>query len=161
MGTMNLDERRVGARLLVPHAPTGTAKVATITTNKLHLTDLSRSPPLAKDKHREAADFDENGESSHAADEPTAVWDMETLRKAGLSELVGKPESTPPGPATPSEGMLDSSIIIEEKPQEKAAVIPQHAPRAPEPSKGLGWLSLVGIAVALGAAAYFLMRFLR
>jgi hypothetical protein len=116
---------------------------------------------LAKDKHREAADFDENGESSHAADEPTAVWDMETLRKAGLSELVEKPESIPPGPATPSDGMLRPSIIVEEKPQEKAAVIPQHAPRAPEPDKRLGWLSLVGIAVVLGAGVYFLMRYLR
>lgn len=116
---------------------------------------------MAKDKHREAEDFDENGESSHAADEPTAVWDMETLRKAGLSELVEKPESTPPGPATPAVGMARPSIIVEEKPHEKAAVIPQHAPRAPEPAKGLGWLSLVGIAVVLGAGMYFLMRFLR
>jgi len=116
---------------------------------------------LAKDKHREAADFDEHGESSHAADEPTAVWDIETLRKAGLSELVGKPESIPPGPATSAVGTARPTMIVEEKPLEKAAVIPQHGPRAPEPAKGLGWPSLVGIAVILGAGVYFLMRFLR
>lgn len=116
---------------------------------------------MAKDKHREAADFDENGESSHAADEPTAVWDIETLRKAGLSELVEKPESIPPGPATPADGMARPSVIVEEKAPERAAVIPQHTPRPPEPAKSLGWPSLVGIAVVLGAAVYFLTRFLR
>jgi hypothetical protein len=132
---------------------------------------VEESPPLAKDKHGEAADFDESGESTHAADEPTAVWDVETLRKAGLSDLVEKPESEPPGPATPAdEAVKRPSIIVEEKPSDKAAedkpsdkaaVIPQHAPRAAEPPKGLGWPSLVGLAVLLGASAYFLLRFLR
>ena len=69
---------------------------------------------MAKDNQRGATDIDESSDSMHAADEPTAVWDMETLRKAGLSELVdNKPLSEPPtGPATPADGLATRPSII-------------------------------------------------
>jgi hypothetical protein len=121
---------------------------------------------LAKDEHREAADFDE-GESSHAADEPTAVWDMEALRKAGLSELANLPDEPASAPATPAEGMAQRpSMIVEEKPG--AAASPANKPNPAEPSASTpatrpsgGWFGLIAMALLLAAAAYLAIRLLR
>ena len=120
---------------------------------------------MAKDEHREPADFDDTGESSHAADEPTAVWDMETLRKAGLGDLANLPESPDAAPATPADGMARPSMIVDEAAKAAAAAPvtgankPVHA--APQPAQGSSWWGLVIMALALGAAAYFAIRALR
>lgn len=124
---------------------------------------------MAKDEHREPTDFDDSGESSHAADEPTAVWDMETLRKAGLGDLANLPEAPEAAPATPADGMQRPSVIVDE-PAEAAAKAAAAAkvaadaaqPLAPAPTQGgSSWWSLVIMALALGAAAYFAIRALR
>ena len=130
---------------------------------------------MAKDEHRDASD-DDQGES-HAADEPTAVWDMEALRKAGLSEIAQLPEEPETGPATPADGMAAkrASIIVED--DKRAAVegaalapdtpLPPVAPPLARPSPqladrdGMSWVSLMGLAALAGALAYAVIRFLR
>ena len=128
---------------------------------------------MAKDEHRDPADLDDTAESSHAADEPTAVWDMEALRKAGLGELVNLPEAPESVPATPAAGMQQRpSIIVDvqgtpaptnapaaEAPQPKQPPRALPAPDAP-PSSG-SWWSLVAMALALGVVAYLAIRLLR
>jgi hypothetical protein len=134
---------------------------------------------LAKDEHRDPADLDDTSESSHAADEPTAVWDMEALRKAGLGELVNLPETGDTAPATPAEGMQQrASIIVDEPGAPAAAAAPasgdasaEVTPPAKQPPRALpaadpspsdsSWWRLVAMALALGVAAYLALRFLR
>lgn len=122
---------------------------------------------MAKDEQRDAGDGD-SGES-HAADEPTAVWDFEALRKAGLSEIAQLPEQPETGPATPADGMAArSSIIVEEKAggaaTNAADAAPARARPAPElaaSNEGMSWVSLLALAVLCGALAYAAIRFLR
>lgn len=121
---------------------------------------------MAKDEHRDTGDFDESGESSHAADEPTAVWDMEALRKAGLSELANLPDQPESAPATPAEGMAQqrpSMIVDAEKAQ---AALQNQAPRpvpvAQQAGAGAaGWAGLLALAALIGGVAYLAIRFLR
>jgi hypothetical protein len=131
---------------------------------------------LAKDEHRDPADLDDNAESSHAADEPTAVWDMEALRKAGLGELANLPEAPESVPATPAAGMQQRpSIIVDEPggqaPDKPAATAGGATPQAKQPPRvlpapdaapsGSSWWSLVGMALVLGVVAYLAIRLLR
>lgn len=132
---------------------------------------------MAKDEHREPGDIDDP-ESTHAADEPTAVWDMEALRRAGLSEIAQLPEEPETGPATPADGMASrrASIIVEgDKGPEVEGVAP--APETPLPpvapplarpapqhgsaNQGLSWVTLIALAALFGAIAYAAIRFLR
>jgi hypothetical protein len=132
---------------------------------------------LAKDEHRDGSDIDDPSESTHAADEPTAVWDFEALRKAGLSEIAQLPEAEESGPATPADGMASkrASIIVEgDKGPEVIGAAP--APETPLPpvapqlarpapqlagNEGMSWVSLMGLSLLFGAIAYFAIRFLR
>ncbi|MDB4988213.1 MAG: hypothetical protein JWN04_3391 [Myxococcaceae bacterium] len=108
---------------------------------------------------------DDDGES-HAADEPTAVWDENALRAAGLGDLWRKREAEPVAPATPPAvppSAKDASIVIEDSIAEQpVAVMAKIAPQAPQPqSSGLGWGATISVAVALGAIAYALIRYLK
>jgi hypothetical protein len=116
---------------------------------------------LAKDNHRDAGDLDDTGEGSHAADEPTAVWDADALRKAGLAELLDAPDSPVSGPATPAMGfeVERPSIIVEDEDQAGARQVRTPAPG--RPGTKLGWLSLVATALVLGGIAYAVIRLLR
>ena len=120
---------------------------------------------MAKDNHRGADDLDHGGgESSHAADEPTAVWDIEALRKAGLSEVIDAPETPVTGPATPAMGMEVErpSIIVEQDPPAPTAVPPAARQLARKRAGAdVGWVGLITIAAMLGAIAYGLIRLLR
>jgi hypothetical protein len=124
---------------------------------------------LAKDEHREAPDFDETGESSHAADEPTAVWDMEALRKAGLGDLANLPEGPDAAPATPAEGMAQQrpSMIVDEKTGAPVNATGPNKPSAADPlvaqkeQASGGWWGLIAMAALLAAAAYLAIRLLR
>jgi hypothetical protein len=127
---------------------------------------------LAKDEHRDAADGD-SSESTHAADEPTAVWDFEALRKAGLSEIAQLPEQPETGPATPADGMAArASIIVDgEKgadaggaaraPDAAAAPVRLRPASQAAANDGLSWVSLIALAALCGALAYAAIRFLR
>jgi hypothetical protein len=110
--------------------------------------------PQHKRTHDEA-----DGAMLHAADEPTAVWDAEMLRQAGLSELSHLPAPNDPPPATPASALETvPSILIEPSPHG------QRAKPAPAPAKGLAqlsWSATLAIATALGALVYVAIRFLR
>ena len=109
-------------------------------------------------------DDDDDGES-HAADEPTAVWDESALRAAGLSDLLHKRDSEPPPPPatspTPSS-TTDPSIVIDPSTlaPKVATPVPQSTPQAANDG-GLGWGATLGLAVALGAIVYALIRFVK
>lgn len=114
--------------------------------------------PLADEKRNR----DDDDGSNLAADEPTAVWDANTLREAGLGDLIKKPDSTPPPAATAPDraGATAPSMVVDAK----AAGAPvQHvaAPKAAANSGELGWGSTVALAAGLGAAVYLAIRFLR
>jgi hypothetical protein len=125
---------------------------------------------LAKDNPRGAGDLDrsdDSSETSHAADEPTAVWDIETLRKAGLSDVIDAPDTPATGPATPAVGMEVErpSMIIEQEPTRPSAPRPAASPRRAAMRRAaqsdVGWVGLITMAALLGAIAYVVMRLLR
>jgi hypothetical protein len=104
-------------------------------------------------------DDDLDGES-HAADEPTAVWDESALRAAGLSDLLKRHEAEPAAPpATRSEHPgAESSIVVDGvAPDSPQVILAEPA----EPARGLGWFATLAIAVVLGGAVYLLIRMLR
>ena len=130
---------------------------------------------MAKDEHRDGNNIDDPSESMHAADEPTAVWDFEALRKAGLSEIAQLPEAEGTGPATPADGMAskrasmivdgDKGTAVAGTPPETPLppVAPQLARPAPQlaDNERMSWVSLMGLAMLFGAVAYAAIRFLR
>jgi hypothetical protein len=128
----------------------------------------SRSSSLAKDNPRGAGDLDpdDSSETSHAADEPTAVWDVEALRKAGLSEVIDAPE-TATGPATPAVGIEVErpSMIVEQEATRTGAPRPapaaRHAAMRKASPSDVGWVGLIAMAALLGAIAYVVIRLLR
>jgi hypothetical protein len=103
-------------------------------------------------RKRQAGDDD----MSHAADEPTAVWDANTLREAGLGDLIKKPDSEPPPPATPAIRGQAPSILVDE-----AAAGAKAQKGASDDDGELGWGATLGLAAGLGAAVYLLIRFLK
>jgi hypothetical protein len=117
------------------------------------------------DKHDPEDLDDEDDGESHAADEPTAVWDENALRAAGLTDLLGKRDSEPPpAPATPSTAPPRPSIELNDEmalaagaPVEPAVFEPADA----APSDGMGWPATLGLAVVLGAIVYALIRFVK
>jgi hypothetical protein len=144
-------------------------KVATWDPKPLDLCPATRrGRSLTSDNKPAHDDQDEDfvGES-HAADEPTAVWDEKSLRAAGLSDILGKRPSEPPlPPATPAGGMTqDPSIVVDTtigpnaRPQ--ASAPEQPAELADARPNGMGWPTTVGIAVGLGALVYIVIRLLK
>lgn len=112
---------------------------------------------MADEKEETKADADDDG-MSHAADEPTAVWDANSLREAGLGDLINRPESEPPPAATRARRREQQgpSIVVDEA---AAGASPQQVSSGP--AGDLGWLSTVALAAGLGGAVYFLIRFLK
>lgn len=120
------------------------------------------------DKHDPLLE-DDDGES-HAADEPTAVWDESALRAAGLTELLNRRKSDPPPPPATKSSVPDRPSI--EVSQEMAVAVPEpvraeepapplvHEPAVERPaSSGMGWGATLVLAVLLGAVVYALIRF--
>jgi hypothetical protein len=126
---------------------------------------------LAKDNPRGAGDLDrsdDSSETSHAADEPTAVWDIEALRRAGLSEVIDAPDTPATAPATPAVGMEVErpSMIVEQEPTRPSAPrsstsSPRRAAMRRAAQSDVGWAGLITMAALLGAIAYVVMRLLR
>ncbi len=112
-------------------------------------------------------DEDDDGES-HAADEPTAVWDESALRAAGLTDLLSKRKSDPPpAPATKSTMPDRPSIEVSQDVSLQAQLVPPvqepqfvAEPAAP-PSNSMGWGATLGLAVLLGAVVYAVIRFVK
>jgi hypothetical protein len=115
------------------------------------------------ERKRQVADDDS---SSHAADEPTAVWDVNALREAGLGDLIKQPgheDSDPPPAATPAmRGSQGPSIVVDEAAAgARARPGPNMKPDGTAASGELGWVATLGLAAGLGAAVYLLIRFLK
>jgi len=103
------------------------------------LSDDAKKPPagasLSKTEEHHAVD--------HAADLPTAVWDEDSLRAAGV-ELPSPEEGDAPRGAAPPQ----------------VQTVPETD--APRPARReLSWPITIGLALVLGGAVYFLVRFLR
>ncbi|HEX5656916.1 MAG TPA: hypothetical protein VFX59_06960 [Polyangiales bacterium] len=111
------------------------------------------------DKHDPALDDEDDGES-HAADEPTAVWDESALRAAGLTDLLNKRKSDPPPPpatqsAAPDRPSIEvSQEMAQPQPEPEAPIVMEPAP----PSGGLGWSATLALAIVLGGVVYALIR---
>ena len=106
-------------------------------------------------------DDDDLEAESHAADEPTAVWDETALRAAGLTDLLKRREQEADAPpATPSVApSAESSIVIDEGVDPALSQVIAADPATP--AKGLGWAATLAIAVVLGGVVYYLIRLLR
>jgi hypothetical protein len=113
---------------------------------------------LADDQQRKHDGDDEDDPfSANAADDPTAVWDAEALRQAGLDELGPLPEHQQTAPATPASSAMRTapSMVVDPKGTGAHQAAPQRAA-----SKELSWPATVGLALGLGAVVYAVIRFL-
>jgi hypothetical protein len=118
-------------------------------------------------------EYDDDDGESHAADEPTAVWDESALRAAGLTDLLNKRKSDPPPPPATKSTVPDRPSIEVSEDVARAAAAELAASRvtnpepmpaaepAPAPQGGLGWGATLGLAVVLGAIVYVLIRLLK
>jgi len=98
-------------------------------------------------------------EASLAADDPTAIWDEEALRKAGLGAVLENLEDS--APATPGEkGPAPSMItdVLDDTPAGGSRGVPV---QKPQPPKEMSWAATISLALALGAVVYLAIRFLR
>jgi hypothetical protein len=132
----------------------------------------------------EKRDMDGNGESS-AADEPTAIWDMEALRAAGLEDILALQQEEPAPRRMPSTAPVknEPSVVLDEaamKEAAEAAAAPSSEasstpssedslPAAPPPmrigiesmpSRRYGWGVALGAGAAFFGVVYALIRFL-
>lgn len=110
------------------------------------------------DEKREQPDADDDEAVRHAADEPTAVWDANTLREAGLGDLINKPESLPPPPRRTAKGNEGPSIVVDEA---AAGAKARQVASAKSANDELSWGATIGLAAGLGAAVYVLIRLLK
>jgi len=92
---------------------------------------------------------------SHAADEPTAMWDGDMPERLGLD----RPPSEPPEPAASPTGSAGSSVQVSFDSTPPPAAPHEPAP-APE-SQARQWAVLIVGALALAAAAFYVVRALR
>jgi hypothetical protein len=124
------------------------------------LDQLSRGSLLADDQQRkQGRDDEEDAFSGNAADDPTAVWDAEALRQAGLDDLGPLPEHVETGPATSASAAIRTAPSVVVDPRATGAHISAAEPRASK--KELSWPATVGLALGLGGIVYALIRFLR
>ncbi len=108
---------------------------------------------MADDKHGEREDL--SFDAASAADEPTAMWNAEELRKLGLDEHApaeGAPATKPE--VVSSAAITAPSIVVDPR----ATGAHRAAPAQPA-QKELSWPATVSIAFVLGGAVYALVRF--
>ncbi|HEY8428192.1 MAG TPA: hypothetical protein VIL20_07450 [Sandaracinaceae bacterium] len=99
-----------------------------------------------------------------AADEPTAMWDDSLLADAGYADLAkhrAEQPRTETGPATERgvKGDVDEKVAVSSELTGGHAALP--APRAPKGGGALSWVLTVLVAIGVGVAAYFVVRWLR
>jgi hypothetical protein len=114
------------------------------------------------DKHDPA--FEDDDGESHAADEPTAVWDESALRAAGLTDLLSKRKSDPPPPPATKSVVPGGPSIEVSREMALPEPEPEPAPVVMEPAAatgGLGWGATLALAIVLGAIVYGLIRYVK
>lgn len=99
-----------------------------------------------------------------AADEPTAMWNESMMADSGYQDLANDRAEKPrveTGPATGREvkGDVAAKVAVSAELTGGHKAVPPAAPAAPRAA--LSWVITVVLAVALGGAAYFLVRLLR
>ncbi len=118
---------------------------------------------LSRDQKSVPEPEEQNAEGeSHAADEPTAVWDESALRAAGLGDLLHRRVSDPPNaPATSGPGAANPpSIVVDQS--ISASPLEPAVPASRVPARrDLGWGSTLLIAIGLGALVYLAIRLFR
>ncbi len=100
-----------------------------------------------------------------AADEPTAMWDESAMADSGYQDLAKDRTEKPrneTGPATGREvkGDVAAKVAVSAELTGGHKAAPATPPSSPR-SGALSWVITVVLAVALGGAAYFLVRLLR
>jgi hypothetical protein len=116
---------------------------------------------LAEDQQGKGAGDPES--IANAADEPTAVWDAELLRQAGLADLGPLPEHSVPPPATPASAAVQTapSIVVDPRATGSHVVGSPRPAGNGSPSKELSWRATLALAIGLGAVVYALIRLFR
>jgi hypothetical protein len=101
---------------------------------------------------------DAGKESRYAADDPTDVWDEQSLREKGFDALADAKPSAAKGPATaPRPEQAAAKVVVSPQPVPPAAPAP-----APSAAGGvLSWPMTIGIAIAVAIAVYVVVRLLR
>jgi hypothetical protein len=96
----------------------------------------------------------DSGVLRSAADEPTAMWDEEALRREGFEALIRAPSS--------SNGSLPASVRSEgvEDPAKAHGQPPATTPPSPAPGKGLTWPVTITLAIAVAIVTFVVVRLL-
>lgn len=116
----------------------------------------TRDPMSGKD------DDDDSSAPRWAADEPTAMWDDSVMAESGYQDLAKDRSEKPRAESAPAtdrgvKGEDRSKVTVSGELTGGHAALPAAAPQRSVTS----WILTALLAVALGAAAYFAVRFLR
>lgn|GEM_PF-4082945 len=114
---------------------------------------------MADDQRKHHEDDPDDASSATAADDPTAVWDADALRRAGLDELGPLPEHVETAPATQASSAARTapSMLVDRR-----ATGSHDVPQAPTSNaRELSWPATMGLALGLGGLVYAVIRFLR
>ena len=121
----------------------------------LSRTSVLQSPVRPCDDTFEVSEEDDD--FSHAADEPTAMWDESALKELGLDSVQEQS-----APATTGTGRHRAVGVDFTGANE--AIAPRAASSATSPTSSGGsfrWVLLVLLALSVGAGAFFLVRALK
>lgn len=108
--------------------------------------------------------WDDSGSFKTQADDPTAMWDERALQEAGLKDIIDArpaPQSAPPATAPDVRGSDDSRVVVTRAPTPAPGAVPVAPAATSEEPGGLSWPVVIGLAVALAVAVFFLVRSLR
>lgn len=104
-------------------------------------------------------DEDEDDDERSAADDPTAMWDEDALRQAGMADIAGRTDTREAaGPATSYGVRGDARDKVVVGRTEAAPAPPARTPGQPG---GLSWTLTIILAGVLGVAVYLIVRLLK
>lgn len=104
---------------------------------------------------------DDDDPSAHAADDPTAMWDEDSLAALGLGRPSTESAATASKPATASKRGANSSVEVTlgtaEDPTQGRVGHQTPASRG----GGLSWSVTILLAIVLAVSVYLAIRYLR
>jgi hypothetical protein len=99
-----------------------------------------------------------------AADDPTAMWDEDSLKDLGLDDIAERHSSRPPGPkpvaAAPVAAAVAPANRLGHSTDPRVGPMVRRRP-PPKRSGGMSWTLTIALAVALGTAVYYFVRLLK